>query len=206
MENILIIGASGQIGSELTMALREQYGNTRVYATDIKQPPDDVLESGPFQVLDVMDDKSLIHFVIRHKITQIYHLAAVLSGNAEKIPSQAWKINMDALMNILDLTKEVDEIKKVFWPSSIAVFGPSTPAQNTGYCIPYFAFCWIWFLLKQLDCSQDLTRSAVATLDCSGFNESLLQRMKTHGWLPALDRVFSKGFDCSDLVTTCLGS
>ena len=131
MENILIIGASGQIGSELTMALRERYGNERVFATDIKQPPPDVLESGPFQVLDVMDDKSLIHFVIRHKITQIYHLAAVLSGNAEKIPSQAWKINMDSLLNILDLTKEVDEIKKVFWPSSIAVFGPSTPAENT---------------------------------------------------------------------------
>ena len=131
MENILIIGASGQIGSELTMALREQYGHDRVFATDIKQPPPDVLESGPFQVLDVMDDKSLIHFVIRHKITQIYHLAAVLSGNAEKIPSQAWKINMDSLMNILDLTKEVDEIKKVFWPSSIAVFGPSTPSEKT---------------------------------------------------------------------------
>jgi nucleoside-diphosphate-sugar epimerase len=79
-----------------------------------------------------MDDKRLIHFVIRHKITQIYHLAAVLSGNAERIPVQAWHINMDSLMNILDLAKEVEEIKRVFWPSSIAVFGPSTPPDNTG--------------------------------------------------------------------------
>lgn len=131
MERILIIGAAGQIGSELTMALREIYGNENVFATDIKDAPDDVKESGPFQLLDVMDDKRLIHFVIRHKITQIYHLAAVLSGNAERLPLQAWNINMDSMMNILDLAKEVDTLKKVFWPSSIAVFGPTTPRINT---------------------------------------------------------------------------
>ncbi len=131
MDNILIIGAAGQIGSELTVALRSIYGAEHVFATDIKHPTQDILESGPFQLLDVMDDKRLIHFVIRHKITQIYHLAAVLSGNAERIPLQAWNINMDSLMNILDLAKEVPEIKKVFWPSSIAVFGPTTPRENT---------------------------------------------------------------------------
>ena len=130
MENILIIGAAGQIGSELTLALRKQYGNENVFATDIKQPPKDVIESGPFFLLDVMDDKALIHFVIRHKITQIYHLAAVLSGNAEKLPLQAWEINMKSMLNILDLAKEVG-IKKVFWPSSIAVFGHTTPKDNT---------------------------------------------------------------------------
>lgn len=131
MEKILVIGAAGQIGSELVLALRKKYGNDNVFATDIKQPPADVLESGPFQILDVMDNNRLIHFVIRHKITQIYHLAAVLSGNAEKIPLQAWNINMQSLMNILDLAKEVREVKRVFWPSSIAVFGPSTPRHNT---------------------------------------------------------------------------
>jgi len=131
MERILVIGAAGQIGSELVLALRKKFGNENVFATDIKEPPADVLEGGPFQILDVMDNNRLIHFVIRHKITQIYHLAAVLSGNAEKIPIQAWNINMQSLMNILDLAKEVPEVKRVFWPSSIAVFGPSTPRDNT---------------------------------------------------------------------------
>ena len=130
-ENIMIIGASGQIGSELTLKLREMYGAGHVYATDLKEPARDVLESGPFELLDVMDDKRLIHFAIRHHITQIYHLAAVLSGNAEKLPMQAWHINMNSLLNVLDLAKEVEEIKKVFWPSSIAVFGPTTPKKNT---------------------------------------------------------------------------
>lgn len=131
MEKILVIGAAGQIGSELVMALRKLYGNENVFATDLKEAPRDVIDSGPFQLLDVMDDKRLIHFVIRHKITQIYHLAAVLSGNAEKLPTQAWHINMQSLLNILDLAREVDEIKKVFWPSSIAVFGPTTPRVDT---------------------------------------------------------------------------
>ncbi len=131
MENILVIGAAGQIGSELVIELRKRYGAEQVFATDIKQAPTDVVDGGPFEILDVMDSNRLIHFVIRHKITQIYHLAAVLSGNAEKIPIQAWDINMRSLMNILDLAKEVDAIKKVFWPSSIAVFGPTTPRLNT---------------------------------------------------------------------------
>ena len=131
MENILVIGAAGQIGSELVLELRKRYGEGNVYATDIKHPPKDVLKSGPFETLDVLDEKRLIHFVIRYKITQIYHLAAVLSGNAEKIPLQAWDINMKSVLNILDLAKEVKDIKKVFWPSSIAVFGPTTPRFNT---------------------------------------------------------------------------
>jgi len=131
MDNILVIGAAGQIGSELVIELRKHYGSGHVFATDIKQPPSDVIEGGPFQILDVMDDKQLIHFIIRHKITQIYHLAAVLSGNAEKLPTQAWNINMESLMNILEVAKMVDEVKKVFWPSSIAVFGPTTPRTNT---------------------------------------------------------------------------
>lgn len=131
MENILIIGASGQIGSELTLELRKIYGAGHVYATDIKDPSPDIRDGGPFQLLDVMDDKHLIHFVIRNKITQIYHLAAVLSGNAEKLPVQAWHINMNSLMNVLEIAKLVEDVKRVFWPSSIAVFGPSTPRRNT---------------------------------------------------------------------------
>lgn len=130
MEKILVIGASGQIGSELTIALRNVYGNENVFATDIKQPPEDVIESGPFQILDVMNEKTLIHFVIRNKITQIYHLAAVLSGNAEKLPVQAWEINMHSLLNVLELGRD-NGLKKIFWPSSIAVFGLSTPKVNT---------------------------------------------------------------------------
>jgi nucleoside-diphosphate-sugar epimerase len=130
MDNILVIGASGQIGSELVLELRKRYGAENVFASDIKHPPKDVLKSGPFQVLDVMDDKALVHFVVRNKIKQIYHLAAVLSGNAEKIPLQAWEINMKSLLTVLELAKG-EEVHKVFWPSSIAVFGPTTPRENT---------------------------------------------------------------------------
>jgi len=130
-ENIMVIGAAGQIGSELVIELRKIYGNDHVFATDIKQPQADILNGGPFQLLDVMDSKMLIHFVIRNKITQIYHLAAVLSGNAEKLPLQAWNINMESLMNVLELAKMFDEVKRIFWPSSIAVFGPTTPKKNT---------------------------------------------------------------------------
>ncbi len=131
MENVLVIGAAGQIGSELTMALRKVHGNEHVFATDIKEPSADIKDSGPFQFLDVMDDKHLIHFIIRNKITQIYHLAAVLSSNAEKLPLQAWNINMTSLLNVLEVAKMVEDVRKVFWPSSIAVFGPSTPKDNT---------------------------------------------------------------------------
>ncbi len=130
MEKILVIGSAGQIGSELVLALRKIYGNDNVFATDIKNPPQDVKKSGPFQILDVLDFKNLLHFIVRNKITQVYNLAAVLSGNAEKIPLQAWDINMKALMNTLEAARQSDA-KKLFWPSSIAVFGPTTPRHNT---------------------------------------------------------------------------
>ena len=130
MERILVIGSSGQIGSELVLELRKIYGNTNVFATDIKNPTDELKDSGPFQILDVLDYKNLLHFLVRHNITQIYNLAAVLSGNAEKIPLQAWDINMKSLMNTL-LAARKSDAKKLFWPSSIAVFGPTTPRHNT---------------------------------------------------------------------------
>ena len=131
MERILVIGAAGQIGSELVLELRKLYGYEHVYASDIKPASKDIMESGPFQILDVMDDRQLIHFIIRHRITQIYHLAAVLSGNAEKLPLPAWHINMNSLMNVLEISRIVEDVKKVFWPSSIAVFGPTTPKKDT---------------------------------------------------------------------------
>ncbi len=130
MERVLVIGSSGQIGSELVLALRKKFGNVNVFATDIKNPPDEIRNGGPFQILDVLDYRNLLHFLVRHNITQVYNLAAVLSGNAEKIPLQAWDINMKALMNTLEAARQSDA-KKLFWPSSIAVFGPTTPRHNT---------------------------------------------------------------------------
>lgn len=134
MEKILVIGAAGQIGSELTMEIRNTYGNSNVYATDINTPPQDILDSGPFQILDVRDEKNVAEFIRKHKITQVYQLAAILSGNAEKIPVKAWDFNMRSLLFLLELAKEV-KLSKIFWPSSIAVFGPTSPREDTPqYC------------------------------------------------------------------------
>lgn len=130
MEKILITGASGQIGSELTMALRKIYGGENVFATDLKEAPQDVMESGPFHKLDVLDLNALTEFIGKNKISQVYHLAALLSGTAEKKPLFAWDVNMKGLLYMLELAKEVG-LGKVFWPSSIAVFGRTTPKVNT---------------------------------------------------------------------------
>ena len=130
MDRILVIGCAGQIGSELTLALREIYGNDNVVATDIKPASREITEGGPFEILDVLDTHRLFGTVSRNKITQIYHLAAILSGNAEKKPIASWHINMESLMNVMELSRELG-IKKVFWPSSIAVFGPTTPRVST---------------------------------------------------------------------------
>ncbi len=129
-EKILVIGCSGQIGSELTLELRKMYGDANVIATDIRPANAEILGSGPFEILDVLDAAKLQLIVGHEKITQIYHLAAILSGNAEKRPLASWDINMRSLMNVLELAKET-KLKKVFWPSSIAVFGPSTPRVKT---------------------------------------------------------------------------
>jgi len=125
-EKILLIGSSGQIGTELTEKLQEMYGAGNVIASDLKKP---VNFSGNFEVLDVLDEKRLGEIVSKHKVTQVYLLAALLSATSEKNPQFAWKLNMGSLFNVLDLAKE-KKIKKVYWPSSIAVFGPSTPRQN----------------------------------------------------------------------------
>ncbi len=130
MEKILVIGCAGQIGSELTLELRRMYGDDNVVATDIKPATREITEGGPFEILDVMDTHRLFGTVSRNKITQIYHLAAILSGNAEKKPIASWQINMDSLLNVLELAREL-KLHKIFWPSSIAVFGPTTPRENT---------------------------------------------------------------------------
>lgn len=130
MEKILVIGCAGQIGSELTVELRKLFGDSNVVATDIRQGCADIIETGPFEILDVLDAKRLGEVVNQYGITQIYHLAAILSGNAEKKPLLSWEINMKSLMNVLELAREM-KLHKIFWPSSIAVFGPSTPRKNT---------------------------------------------------------------------------
>lgn len=130
MEKILVIGCAGQIGSELTLELRKLYGDENVVASDIKPAASEIMEGGPFEILDVLDTHRLFGTVSRNKITQIYHLAAILSGNAEKKPLASWHINMESLLNVLELSRELD-LHKVFWPSSIAVFGPTTPRENT---------------------------------------------------------------------------
>jgi len=130
MDNILVIGCAGQIGSELTLELRKLYGDNQVVASDIRQAGEDIIKGGPFEIANVLEVKKVAEIVKKYNITQIYHLAAILSGNAEKNPLPSWDINMRGLLDILEMVKEL-KIKRLFWPSSIAVFGPSTPIKNT---------------------------------------------------------------------------
>ena len=128
-EKILVIGASGQIGVELTLALRQIYGNASVVASDLREENDLLKGTGPYVSLDVMNKEMLHVQVIRQNITQIYLLAAILSATGEKNPNLAWSLNMQSLLNVLDIAKE-EKIHKVYWPSSIAVFGPTSPKKN----------------------------------------------------------------------------
>lgn len=129
MNNILVIGACGQLGSELTLALRAIYGSEHVVAAD-KREQIAQIKGGPFEYLDVLDESQLREVVHKHKITEVYHLVAMLSATAEKIPLLAWDLNMKSLLSILEMGKE-GILKKIYWPSSIAVFGPSTPRDLT---------------------------------------------------------------------------
>lgn len=128
-DKILVIGASGQIGVELTLALRKIYGNANVVASDLREQNPLLEGTGPYVSLDVMNKEMLHVQVIRQNITQIYLLAAILSATGEKNPGLAWNLNMQGLLNVLDIARE-ENIKKVYWPSSIAVFGPTSPRQN----------------------------------------------------------------------------
>ena len=127
---ILIIGACGQIGTELTLALREKYGNDQVIASDIREGNDELMQSGPFEILDATNYDNLEEVIAYYDISEIYLMAAMLSATAEKFPMRAWNLNMNTLFNVLNLAKE-KKVDKIFWPSSIAVFGPTTPKENT---------------------------------------------------------------------------
>jgi nucleoside-diphosphate-sugar epimerase len=129
-DTVLIIGASGQIGTELLVALREERGVQGVIASDIRKPDNSLFDEGPFELLDVLNKDRLLDIVNAHNVKEIYLLAALLSATAEKNPLFAWQLNMDGLFNVLNLAKD-GIINKVFWPSSIAVFGPTSPRHNT---------------------------------------------------------------------------
>ena len=126
-EAILIIGSNGQIGTELAESLRGIYGTNNVVCSDLKLP---AIETGPFEIIDILDRNGVYAIIKKYNITQVYLLAAMLSATAEKNPKFAWDLNMQGLFNILDAAKE-GLIKKVYWPSSIAVFGPTTPSILT---------------------------------------------------------------------------
>ena len=128
-EKILVIGASGQIGVELTLALRKIYGNANVIASDLREQNPLLDGTGPYVSMDVMNKEMLHVQVIRQGITQIYLLAAILSATGEKNPNLAWSLNMQSLLNVLDIAKE-EKLTKIYWPSSIAVFGPTSPRVN----------------------------------------------------------------------------
>lgn len=132
MERILVIGANGQIGSELVDALAAQHGADNVIAADIS--PASLYSASVYEVIDVLNTERLAAVVEQYQVTQVYQLAALLSATGEQAPLKAWTLNMDGLLNILELARirgEAGKPLKVFWPSSIAAFGPNTPAQNT---------------------------------------------------------------------------
>jgi nucleoside-diphosphate-sugar epimerase len=128
-DKFLILGASGQIGTELVLTLRNQYGANNVVATDIKASTDEVKQGGPFELLDVLDYAALNTIIKKYGITQIYHLVALLSATSEQKQLKAWQLNMDSLFNVMELCL-INNVSKLFWPSSIAVFGPTTPKAN----------------------------------------------------------------------------
>jgi len=127
---ILVLGASGQIGVELTQKLRILYGNKNVIASDIREGDQKMMDSGPFEIVDATDKETILTIIKKYKVTQVYLLAAMLSATAEQQPKKAWDLNMNSLLNVLDLAKN-KYIKQIYWPSSIAVFGPKTPKENT---------------------------------------------------------------------------
>lgn len=129
-QKILVLGASGQIGGELTEKLRAIYGSSNVIASDIRNGNTYLMSSGPFEIIDATDKEAILAAVKKYEVTQIYLLAAMLSATGEKFPKKAWDINMTSLLAVLDIAKE-KHISQVYWPSSIAVFGPTSPKINT---------------------------------------------------------------------------
>ena len=130
MKKILVIGSNGQIGTELVLSLRERYGKEAVFAADLSESCPAIIINGPYVQLDVLQKEAIREYIISNEIKEVYLLAALLSATAEKNPDFAWKLNMEGLFTILDLAKE-KHIDKIFWPSSIAVFGTTTPTDKT---------------------------------------------------------------------------
>ncbi|NMM48815.1 NAD-dependent epimerase/dehydratase family protein [Marinigracilibium pacificum] len=130
MTKILVIGSLGQLGTELVTGLQEEYGKDNVIASDLK-PASEVSGDFIYEQLDVMNKDLLLGIVEKYRINHIYHLAAILSAKGEQNPQWAWDLNMGSLFNILDLAKDIDHVNRIYWPSSIAVFGPDTPKVNT---------------------------------------------------------------------------
>lgn len=129
-EKILILGSSGQIGTDLVETLRQKHGNENVIASDLRQPAAHILQAGPFEQVDATDRARLEEVVSKHGITQIYHLVAMLSATAEKMPMKGWDLNMESLFHTLEMLRE-KQFNRLYWPSSIAAFGPTTPKQDT---------------------------------------------------------------------------
>ncbi len=129
-DKILVIGACGQIGVELTAALRNLFGNENVIASDLREEHPLLVGTGPYVTCDVMNKELLVSIIRQHHITQVYLLAAISSATGEKNPGLAWQINMQSLLNLLDIARD-EKLEKLYWPSSIAVFGPNSPKQNT---------------------------------------------------------------------------
>jgi len=129
-QTILVLGASGQIGSELIEKLRTVYGSAHVVASDIRNGSPSLMNSGPFEIIDATDKEAIFAIVKKYNVTQIYLLAAMLSATGEKFPQKAWDLNMTSLLAVLDLAKD-KHINQVFWPSSIAVFGETSPKIHT---------------------------------------------------------------------------
>lgn len=129
MDKILIIGACGQLGTELTLKLRELKGTDHVIASDLKEAPVALIADGPYEQLDIMNRERFQEILDKYSINQVYHLAAVLSAKGEQDPLFAWQLNMESLLLVLEAGKE--QLDKIYWPSSIAVFGPDTPKENT---------------------------------------------------------------------------
>ena len=142
---ILIIGACGQIGTELTVALRKRFGADRIIACDIREGSAELMNAGPFEIADAMDYHAIEDVIYRHKVDTVYLMAAMLSAIAERFPEKAWNLNMNSLFNVLNLAKQ-KKISRVFWPSSIAAFGPSTPKSDDTATNYYGAHHGVWHL------------------------------------------------------------
>ncbi len=134
-EKIIVIGSNGQIGTELVTELRTNYSDEQIIACDIRRPDYDIKNAGPFEFVNVLDKETLKQIFAKYRPTQVYLLAALLSATGEQNPKLAWDLNMNGLLNVLDMAVDF-KTAKIYWPSSIAVFGPNSPKVNTPqYCI-----------------------------------------------------------------------